>query len=70
MAAYSYKDTISMIPSHYFQKFEKEFEVECDCDPGYDGDYWILAGMYIEDLEKSVKELTAKIEELGHGQED
>lgn len=53
MGHYAYKDVIHEIPKRYFdENFKKNHGRECDCDPGYDGDYWIATSDYIEDLKE------------------
>ena len=57
MACYSYKDVVYGIPEKYTTEFIKERGVEPDGDPNYNGDDWILTGMWIRDLESKIKEL-------------
>lgn len=61
MAYYSYKDVCYSIPEHIEDKFIKEYEREPDGDPNYDGDYWTLASMWIEDLTSKISELESKV---------
>lgn len=57
MAYYSYKDVCYNIPSHIEEKFTEESGREPDGDPNYNGDYWTLAAMWIEELESKIAEL-------------
>lgn len=70
MASYSYKELCCQIPERINKAFVNEFKREPDGDPGYNGDCWTLAAMYVEDLTKQRDELLAALElALGsHGQ--
>lgn len=57
MAWYTYKDVCYSIPSHIEERFEQEHQREPDCDPNYNGDYWTLVAMWIEELEATIKSL-------------
>lgn len=50
MASYSYKDVCNQIPPHIEERFELLYGREHDGDPNYSGDYWTLAGMWIDEL--------------------
>lgn len=62
MAYYSYKELCYQIPEYINKAFVDEFNREPDGDPGYDGDYWTLAAMYVEDLIKQRDELLEALE--------
>ena len=62
MASYSYKELCYQIPEYINKAFVDEFKREPDGDPGYDGDYWTLAAMYVEDLIKQRDELLAALQ--------
>ena len=57
MAYYSYKDVCYQIPSHIEERFKEETGREPDGDPNYNGDYWSLAAMWIEELEVKIATL-------------
>jgi len=67
MAAYSYKDVCYNIPQIYEERFEGKHCCEFDANANYDGDYWIVTGEYIEDLEKRIKQYQA-LENLDGGE--
>lgn len=50
MASYSYKDVCNQIPPHIEARFEFLYGREPDGDPNYNGDYWTLTAMWIEEL--------------------
>lgn len=54
MGSYSYKDLCHSIPEKYTENFEKKYGREFDCDANYDGDYWVIAADYVDDLEKDL----------------
>lgn len=58
MAAYSYK-LVCHRPElePYIEAFEKKYGEEFDGDANYDGDCWIVASDYIDDLEDERDEL-------------
>ena len=53
MAAYTYKDTQSLIPERILDKYE-------DLDPNYDGELWEAAADYIIELQDEIKKLKNK----------
>lgn len=57
MAHYSYKDVCYQIPNHIEERFKEETGREPDGDAGYDGDYWSLTAMWIEELEDKISTL-------------
>ncbi|MGL5284266.1 MAG: hypothetical protein ACRC8W_21390 [Plesiomonas shigelloides] len=57
MAHYSYKDVCYQIPSHIEERFKEENGRDPDGDPNYDGDYWSLTAMWIEELENKIASL-------------
>ena len=67
MSVYSYKDVCYNIPQIYKDRFEekhsREFKGGADCN----GDYWIVTGEYIEDLEKRINQYQA-LENLDGGE--
>lgn len=67
MASYSYKELCYQIPEYINKAFVDEFKREPDGDPGYDGDCWTLAAMYVEDLIKQRDELLEALEDLHKG---
>ncbi len=58
MANYRYQKVISLIPKKYFENFEFKHSREFDYDPN--GDYWLVASEYIQDLEKEITKLNKK----------
>lgn len=50
MASYSYKDVCNQIPPHIEARFEYLYGREPDGDPNYNGDYWTLTAMWVEEL--------------------
>jgi len=65
MASYSYKDLCYSIPENYAKGFEEKYGREFDCDANYNGDYWVIASDYVDDLLQEINQLKAKITELG-----
>lgn len=61
MANYSYKDLCYSIPAHYEDTFEDRHGSAFDGDPNYNGDYWVVASEYVEDLENRIAEYKALI---------
>jgi len=67
MAHYSYKDCCYDIDYPKFQELIAKFEEagnECDHDSNYDGDYWLIAAMWINELRETVKAKEVRIAEL------
>lgn len=62
MANYTYKDVCYDIPSFYEERFEEKHNREFDSDPNYNGDYWIIVGEYISDLEKRLGQFHGLLE--------
>lgn len=62
MAHYAYKEVCYDIDYDKFSelkaRFEKENKRECDDNANYDGDYWLIAAMWIDELRAQVAELT------------
>jgi hypothetical protein len=54
MGSYSYKDLCHSIPEKYTENFEKKYGREFDCDANYNGDYWVIAADYVDDLEQDL----------------
>ena len=65
MANYTYKDTVYSLPCYYEESFEERHGREHDMDSNYNGDYWISAGEYIEDLERRLEEFKSLVEMEG-----
>lgn len=59
MAHYTYKDVCYDVPKKYIEGFEEKYGREFDSDPNYDGDYWIVVGDWIDDMQKEIAELKA-----------
>lgn len=57
MAYYSYKEVCYQIPNHIEERFKEETGREPDGDPNYNGDYWSLTAMWIEELEDKISTL-------------
>lgn len=65
MAAYSYKEVCHRpIIARYVDEFEKNYGREFDNDSNYDGDYWLVASDYIDDLEVERDELLNLLTDL------
>ena len=64
MAHYSYKDVCSGIPAHIEEKFTEEHGCEPDGNPNYDGDYWVLTGMWIDELQEEIENLKSQLSEI------
>ncbi len=56
MAAYTYKEVVNNLPDYYEETFEERHGRDHDGDVNYNGDYWISAAEYIEDLEERIKD--------------
>jgi len=65
MAYYTYKDVVNNLPYHYEETFEERHGREHDMDSNYNGDYWISAGEYIEDLERRLEEFKVLVDMEG-----
>lgn len=64
MAYYSYKEVCHQIPNHIEERFKEETGREPDGDPNYNGDYWSLTAMWIEELENEIDRLNKVVREL------
>lgn len=62
MAYYAYKAVLNLLPEEYIKKYDPD-GLGMDC--GYDGELYCAAADYIEDLQKQVAELEAKLVEQG-----
>lgn len=67
MACYSYKEVVCSIPPEYESKFNDEFGRESDGNPNYDGDYWTITGMWIDDLQAEIEMLKAELSKYKKG---
>lgn len=57
MGRYSYKEVVYR---HDFTETQKRWEAEngeCDCDPGYDGHYWLIAEQLLSEKDAEVAKL-------------
>lgn len=58
MAYYAYKMVRNLLPNRYTEELFKERNGrEFDGTADYDGDYYVAAAMYIEDLLKEIQSL-------------
>lgn len=62
MAYYAYKQVRDLLPERYTSTlFEEREGRSFDGTADYDGDYYIAAALYIEDLLEEIKNLKEKI---------
>ena len=65
MASYSYKDVCYRGD---FQKlvatFKERHGSECDHDPSYLGDYWVVAGELLDEKDAQIATLNAKLKRV------